>query len=306
MLTKEISFETRADLTRVRVCLGVPDPFITSKREHFTGDEALAILLSRLAYPCRLFDLKSKWGRSESSLSRCISELGLLLFTRWRSLLEFNPRFHTRERLEHYAACIQAAGSPISDLWGFIDATIIEMCRPIEHQDIVYNGYKKHHALKYQCIVTPDGLICPVYGPVEGRRADGGVLDMSGWEAMLRADAKGVDARQLFVYGDPAYGVSDTVISGMKKLDSLTPLEREFNHKMSALRQCVEWGFGNVTINFAFIDYDKGLRLGGLPVGRLYLLALIFTNIRTILYPSLISTKFQCPPPSLEEYLSYF
>ncbi|KAF8594251.1 hypothetical protein BDV93DRAFT_481969 [Ceratobasidium sp. AG-I] len=298
--------ETKADLTRVRTQLEIPDPFLTSHREHFTGDEALAVLLSHLSYPARLSDLADKWGRSGSTISRCVSELGKLVFTKWRCTLEFNPCFHSPERLERYSACISSAGSPLSDIWGFIDCTIIEMCRPIKNQDIVYNGYKKHHAMKYQAVVTPDGHLCPVYGAVEGRRADGGLLEMSELEETGRTHAIGTDGRQLFVYGDPAYGLSDTVISGVKKLDNLTETERRFNMEMSKLRQSVEWGFGCVSTNFAFSDYSKSLKLGLQPVGRLYLLSVIFTNIRACLYPSEISIKFQCEPLSLEDYLNCF
>ncbi|KAG8700150.1 hypothetical protein FRC08_004872 [Ceratobasidium sp. 394] len=44
-------FETKADLSQVRIQLGIPSNFVTSQHERFTGDEALAILLSRLVYP---------------------------------------------------------------------------------------------------------------------------------------------------------------------------------------------------------------------------------------------------------------
>ncbi|CAE6518118.1 unnamed protein product [Rhizoctonia solani] len=39
-------FDTKSDLTKVRIALGVPKTFLTSRRERFTGDEALAVLLS--------------------------------------------------------------------------------------------------------------------------------------------------------------------------------------------------------------------------------------------------------------------
>ncbi|EUC67529.1 DDE family endonuclease [Rhizoctonia solani AG-3 Rhs1AP] len=160
-------FDTKSDLTKVRIALGVPETFSTSRRERFTGNEALAVLLSRLAYPCRLSDLQLRWGRSETALSRCINELGELLFHQWKHLFEFRPLFYTPERLSHYAACIKAAGSPLDDIWGFIDGTIIDICRPETDQEIVYNGYKKHHALKFQAVATPDGLLGPIFGPVE-------------------------------------------------------------------------------------------------------------------------------------------
>ncbi|CAE6415982.1 unnamed protein product, partial [Rhizoctonia solani] len=62
-LTTRIS--TKLDLMRVRIKLGIPDVFRTSRRDRFDGDEALAILLSRISYPGRLFDLSEKWGRNK-------------------------------------------------------------------------------------------------------------------------------------------------------------------------------------------------------------------------------------------------
>jgi hypothetical protein len=297
------SFDTKSDLTRVCVALGVPATFFTSRHERFTGDEALAILLSRLAYPCCLFDLHLRWGRSTTSLSCCINELGDHLFLRWKHLFEFRPSFHSPERLSHYATCIAAAGSPIKDIWGFIDGTFVGICHPQEDQGAAYNGHKKHHGLKFQAVITPDGLLAPVFGPVEGRRADGGVLEMSKLEDICRSHAHRPDGGQLFLYGDPAYGVSDTILSGVHRVGDLSEQERTFNYSMSQLRQSVEWGFGHVVNTFGFVDYDKGLKVGLQPVGKLYLLAILFTNIRTILYGSKVSHKFQCSPPTLEQFL---
>ena len=35
-----------------------------------------------------------------------------------------------------------------------------------QNQRIVYNGHKRVHALKFQSIVTPNGLISNLHGPV--------------------------------------------------------------------------------------------------------------------------------------------
>ena len=40
------------------------------------------------------------------------------------------------------------------------------VCRPNEHQKVVYNGRKCVHALKYQPVVAANGLIANLYGPV--------------------------------------------------------------------------------------------------------------------------------------------
>lgn len=40
------------------------------------------------------------------------------------------------------------------------------ICRPGRNQRHVYNGHKRVHALKYQSVVAPNGLIVNMFGPV--------------------------------------------------------------------------------------------------------------------------------------------
>ena len=51
-------------------------------------------------------------------------------------------------------------------VFGFIDGTVRPIARPGENQRVVYNGHKTVHALKYQSVVLPNGLIGNMYGPV--------------------------------------------------------------------------------------------------------------------------------------------
>ena len=44
----------------------------------------------------------------------------------------------------------------------------------------MYNGHKRVPALKFQAVVIPSGLAANLYGPVEGRRHDAGMLEESG------------------------------------------------------------------------------------------------------------------------------
>ena len=43
----------------------------------------------------------------------------------------------------------------------------------------MYNGHKRHHGLKFQSTVLPDGLVAQMFGPVEGRRPDSTLLKLS-------------------------------------------------------------------------------------------------------------------------------
>jgi len=43
---------------------------------------------------------------------------------------------------------------------------------PKENQELYYSGYQKCHAVKYQAVLTPDGLISHLGGPYTGRESD--------------------------------------------------------------------------------------------------------------------------------------
>jgi len=55
------------------------------------------------------------------------------------------------------------------------------------------------------------------------------------------------------LYGDTAYPISDLICKPYT--GNLTDNQQAFNTTMSSLRTAVEWGFGKVAIEFAFIDF---------------------------------------------------
>ena len=78
------------------------------------------------------------------------------------------------ERANEWAEAIHVKCSALQNCVGFIEGTLIDIARPKanKRQRVVYNGHKRKHALKYQAVNTPDGLILHVCGPIEGRRHD--------------------------------------------------------------------------------------------------------------------------------------
>ena len=84
----------------------------------------------------------------------------------------------------------------------------------------------------------------------------------------------------------------------------LTAEERQFNSARSKVRVSVEWGFGKIMQNFAFVDFNKNLKILHQPVAKYYLVAGILTNCHTCLYGSVVSRFFELSPPQLEVYLS--
>ena len=81
-------------------------------------------------------------------------------------LLQWNNQVLNANALETYATAITAKGSPLNNCFGFIDGTVRPICRPGENQQIVYNGHKRIHALKFQSIALPTGIIGNLFGPV--------------------------------------------------------------------------------------------------------------------------------------------
>ena len=78
-----------------------------------------------------------------------------------------------------WADAIRNAGSPFPICIGFIDGTIRGICRPVRNQRTVYCGYKKTHAIKFQAVVGPNGLIVDLAGPYPSPRGDGFILRSS-------------------------------------------------------------------------------------------------------------------------------
>ena len=57
-------------------------------------------------------------------------------------------------------------GAALDNCFGFVDGTVRPICRLGENQRMVYNGHKRVHALKFQAVAVPNGLIGQLFGPV--------------------------------------------------------------------------------------------------------------------------------------------
>ena len=110
--------------------------------------------------------------------------------------------------LQEYANVIHEKGAPLENCSGFIDGTVIEICRPKPiYQRIVYNGHKRVHSIKFQSLALPNDLIENLSGPYEGRRHDSTMLHESSLLNDLRRFAW-YNNQPLCIYGDPAYQLS--------------------------------------------------------------------------------------------------
>ena len=81
-------------------------------------------------------------------------------------VLSWNHEVLSPVNLQTYVDALTARGAPLPNCFGFIDGTVRPISRPREHQRLLYNGYKRVHALKFQSIALPNGLIGNLCGPV--------------------------------------------------------------------------------------------------------------------------------------------
>lgn len=289
----------KQDIPRLVEGFRLPDKIICPDRTTATSFEAVLITLRRLVYPNRLCDLEPVFGRPSCALSQISNTTLDLIYDNIGHLLHTFDQPWLHDGLEDFAAAVSAQGAPLQSVWGFIDGTVRPICRPKENQEVCYNGHKRLHSLKYQSIACPNGLIANMFGPVEGRRHDSGLLRMSQITEQLSNirinDTVGC------IYGDPAYPLREYLQVPIRRPG--TAAERNFNSKMSQSRICVEWVFGKILNNFAFLDYKKNQKLCKQAVGKMYLVAALLTNCHTCLYGSQTSDFFDCRPPTLEEYL---
>ena len=80
--------------------------------------------------------------------------------TRWNHGILNPPLIAT------YADAVHSKGAALDNCFSFIDGTVRPISRPMSNQRDVYHGHRRVHALKFQAVTLPSGLIANIYGPV--------------------------------------------------------------------------------------------------------------------------------------------
>ena len=73
---------------------------------------------------------------------------------------------------------------------------------------------------------------------------------------------------------------------------------------LSCCREQIEWDYGDIGRYFPLVDYKQVLKIRAMPVGAMYLSAMILRNALNTLNPNITATYFACHPPTLENWLS--
>ena len=290
------------DIYQLVEALRIPEEIRCSNRQSFNAVEALCILLKRLSYPCRLSDLIPTFGRSVPELSNIVSYMvNFVHNTHGHLLSTLQQEWLSPRCLQEFSDVIHDKGSPLNNCWGFIDGTVRPIARPGQNQRVLYNGHKRIHALKFQSVATPNGLIANLYGPIEGQRHDSAMLAQSGLLNELELHCNNDIGRPFCIYGDLAYPLRAHIQRPFQGA-RLPQIQQQFNSAMSSVRISVEWLFGDIINFFKFMDFKKNLKTALSPIGKMYLVSGILQNAHTILYGNSTSNYFELEPPNLQQY----
>ena len=138
-------------------------PLDAHKRSAAEGLEGLCLMLKRMSFPCRYSDVIYRFGRPVPVLSMITNQaVDYVYQAHGHRITHGNNQLLNPAALQAYADAIRGAGAPLEHCFGFIDGTVRPISKPKENQSTVYNGHKRVHALKFQSVAMPNGLIVNV------------------------------------------------------------------------------------------------------------------------------------------------
>lgn len=118
----------------------------------------------------------------------------------------------------------------------------------------MFNGHKYYHVIKYQGVVTPDGIIIHLSEGYAGTAHDSTIYTESGIHDILEQWAYDANHVPLALYGDSAYVPNNHLLNGYKA-GHLTDDQAAFNQTMASLRIEIKWAFKHITQQFSCINF---------------------------------------------------
>lgn len=297
----------RRDIDRVRSLLGIPDVVITTNRDRISGLCAFCMLLYKLSWPRRMSDFRDKFGGTKQRCGRIVNHVAVFLF------LRFSPKMRTLDReryTDEYVLELCNAGFAkngiMDNIWGFIDATIRPCARPVRFQKVVYNGKNRVHSIKFQSVVSWDGMIAHLSGPWAGARHDSGIFNESGLPEALASFPRVASAGfpHVALYADEGYAISRRIFIPYPD-GRIDARHAAFNHSMSQSRITVEWSYHMVLRSWTALDFKRNLKIFKSPIAAYYVVATLLTNIQSCLATYNDITLYAgTSTPSVEAYLA--
>lgn len=154
--------------------------------------------------------------------------------------------------------------------------------------------------------MTPDGIICHLSRPFPGRNHDLRMLRETSIEEFLNSldfPADDSTGEMYHIFGDKGYSQRWRIRCPVEG-NNLGPHERMYNEAMAGVRVAVENGFGEVSKFWALVNYKRTQRIQCSPIAKHYVVAVFLTNCRSCFYGNPISSRFECNPPDISEYVA--
>lgn len=280
--------------------LGIPNVLRSASGRRFDGEEAFLLLLRRLGGRERLLDLAQVFGRPPPAISEMYNVVLDHVFQHVRHALRLEI---WEEHLTAFSQVLRERGCPEGHCFGFVDGTMFTICRPTVGQEAMYNGWKRQHKVKYQCVVLPNFMIGDWFGPAPGRAHDSQVLANSNVVDRLRYIRDRV-GEPLCLYGDPAYPVSEVLLRAPK--GRMTREMEEYATLMSHFRESVEWVFGKMGELWPFVTDVRRKATGSRATSKEDCVAALLTNYHTCRYGGVANRYFDTLPPSMVEYRAMY
>ena len=306
-------------------------------------EELFCFYLARLCAPSDSLRKTVKllnFGGEYTVWSRGFNWLACWLQTRWGYKLYDNLDFF-QPRWEIYSECIRLKAMDVSlsfplrpnpspalqyaqgdfSICSFIDCNLTGTCRlgsgPLADghlaprnplalilQQSIYNGWARKHGMKHETSEAPDGLSQHAYGPGSLRHSDLWFLGRGGINTKfynIQVHLPGNQQKKM--YGDSIYPFMSHLRSRHGP-NNPTPMQRSEDLALSSCRECIEHSYGESSQLFPYLNYHEKLKLANQPLGAIYFTKLLFRNMYNCLYHNNTSKRFNCPPPTLEEYMA--
>ena len=293
---------TKRDIFNLKEVLHFSEKIFTYNRLKVDTTEAICIFLKRVAYPCRYLDMVPRFARSVPEICVICNTVIRRLYQQWGFLLtSFDRDILSPANLQKYATDIHSKSAPLPNCWGFIDGTVRAISRPSRNQRVLYNGHKRVHAITFQSVATPDGMVAFLHGPFEGRRHDSRMLRESGLLQLLEEHSFATNGDIMCIYGDPVYPLCPHLQAPFRNA-ALTEEQQAWNQGMSSVRVSVEWLFGDTVNYFKFLDFKNKLKILLSSVREMYITCTLLKNARNCLYGSSTSDFFEIDPPNIGDY----
>ncbi|OAD75548.1 hypothetical protein PHYBLDRAFT_166785 [Phycomyces blakesleeanus NRRL 1555(-)] len=262
-----------------------------------SATEALAILLRKMSFPCRLLDLSLLFGRNSTDVSHISNHVVHLLHLKFGRAMIYDYHQFRPENLMKFSNAIRALGIPVKHCVGFLDGTFKKTARPTKDQKT------KAHSLNYQAVVTPGRITSSFYNPVAGRCHDMTVFHKSDIEMHMRKafDFRSIGESCYHLYADRGYASSEFVMCSFAENSP----EYIVNQDMSSSCVVVENEFAHVRNLFAYVNYTQTQRILQGNVSSYYIVAMLFKNLHVCYNRGNQTTmRFKVSSPTPMEYIT--